>query len=78
MVGAVAGAGEAGVVAVGAGAAGGAGAEHGFAALGAAQQAGEVVVGAGRCAVGCGLAAGGEDGLGLCPYLGGDPAGGCR
>lgn|GEM_PF-2617788 len=44
----------------------------GFAALGAAQQAGEVVVGAGRGAVGGGLASGGEHGLGLCPHLGGD------
>ena len=65
-------AGEAGVVAVRAVAAGGAGAEHGFAAFRAAHEAGELVVGAGRGAVGMGFAAGVEQGLGLGPGVGGD------
>src|SRR5690606_5181025 len=68
----VAGAGEAGVVAVGLAATMGAGADHGFAAFGAAESPGEQVVAAGGGAVGVVLAAGIEDGLGLLPRLGGD------
>ncbi|HEX5116061.1 MAG TPA: hypothetical protein VFW65_12760 [Pseudonocardiaceae bacterium] len=61
--GAVAGAGEAGVVAVGLGAAGGGGADHGLVAVGAAQFAGEQVLGGVGGAAGVVLAACGQNPL---------------
>ncbi len=61
--GVVAGAGEAGVVAVDLVLAGGAGADHGFAAFRAAHESGELVVGAVGASVGVVLAAFGEQAL---------------